>query len=167
MLTDPVPRRLSACFQGALPRGLGQDRFCSALAIRKIQMLFGQGSVLNNPHDRRAMRRFAMQIPASVRVSGIPFEFATQTENISAQGLFFYLDRWMSKGTRVEVTMAFPPQVTLEEPQYVRLQARVVRVEPLTFERVGVAAVIEGHEFLRPSSSTPSVLANNRCPPAP
>jgi hypothetical protein len=130
-------------------------------------MLFGQGSVLNNPHDRRAMRRFAMQIPASVRVSGIPFEFATQTENISAQGLFFYLDRWMSKGTRVEVTMAFPPQVTLAEPQYVRLQARVVRVEPLTFERVGVAAVIEGHEFLSPSPSEPSVQPKNHYPPAP
>ena len=101
------------------------------------------------------MRRFAVQIPASVRVSGIPFEFATQTENISAQGLFFYLDRWMSNGTRVEVMMAFPPQVTLAEPQYVRLQARVVRVEPLTFERVGVAAVIEGLEFL---STQPSAL---------
>src|SRR5215470_4652825 len=123
-----------------------------------IQMLFGQGSVLNNSQDRRAMRRFAMQIPASVRVSGIPFEFATQTENISAQGLFFYLDRWMSTGTRVEVTMAFPPQATLAEPQYLRLQARVVRVEPLTFERVGVAAVIEGHEFLSRSPWAPSVL---------
>ena len=119
-------------------------------------MLLRQGSVLNNLQDRRTMRRFALQIPASVRVPGIPFEFATQTENISAQGLFFYLDRWMSTGTRVEVTMAFPPQVTFAEPQYVRLQARVVRVEPLTFERVGVAAVIEGHEFLSPQPSAPS-----------
>lgn len=126
-------------------------------------MPFGQGSVLNNPDDRRAMRRFALQIPASVRVPGIPFEFATQTENISAQGLFFYLDRWMSKGTQVEVTMAFPPQVTFSEPQYVRLQARVVRVEPLTFERVGVAAMIVGHEFLRPQ---PSAIGLQQ-PPAP
>jgi len=124
-------------------------------------MLFGQGSVLNNPHDRRAMRRFAIQIPASVRVPGIPFEFATQTENISAQGLFFYLNRWMSKGTRVEVTMVFPPQVTFAQPQYVRLEARVVRVEPLTFERVGVAAVIEGHEFLSPEQSALSVQPQN------
>jgi hypothetical protein len=120
-------------------------------------MSLRQGSVLKNPHDRRAMRRFGIQIPASVRVSGIPFEFATQTENISAQGLFFYLDRWMSKGTRVVVTMVFPPEVTFAGPQYVRLQARVVRVEPLTFERVGVAAVIEGHEFLSPEESAPGI----------
>ena len=113
------------------------------------------------------MRRFAMQIPASVRVSGIPFEFATQTENISAQGLFFYLDRWMSPGTRVEVMMAFPPQVTLAEPQYVRLQARVVRVEPLTFERGGVAAVIEGHDFLSLPPSAARVPPKHRCPPGP
>lgn len=130
-------------------------------------MLFGQGSVLNNPQDRRALRRFAVQIPASVRVSGIPFEFATQTENISAQGLFFYLDRWMSKGTRVEVMMAFPPQVTLAEPQYVRLQARVVRVEPLTFERVGVAAVIDGHEFLSARPAALSRGAKDRSSPSP
>ena len=126
-------------------------------------MPLGQGSVLNNPDDRRAMRRFALQIPASVRVPCIPFEFATQTENISAHGLFFYLDRRMSQGTQVEVTMAFPPQVTFAEPQYVRLQARVVRVEPLTFERVGVAAVIVGHEFLTPQPSALRVQP----PPAP
>jgi len=125
-------------------------------------MLFGQGSVPNNPQDRRAMRRFALQIPASVRVPGIPFEFPTQTENISAQGLFFYLDRWMSQGTQVEVMMVFPPEVTFAEPQYVRLRARVVRVEPLTFERVGVAAVIEGHEFLSGQQSALSIQ-----PPAP
>jgi len=130
-------------------------------------MLFGHGSVLNNSQDRRAMRRFAVQIPASVRVSGIPFEFATQTENISAQGLFFYLDRWMSKGTRVEVMMVFPPQVTFAEPEYVRLQARVVRVEPLTFERVGVAAVIEEHQFLSAPPSAVSGPPKNPCPPSP
>lgn len=112
------------------------------------------------------MRRFAVQIPASVRVSGIPFEFATQTENISAQGVFFYLDRWMSQGTRVEVMMVFPPQVTFAGPEYVRLQARVVRVEPLTFERVGVAAVIEAHEFLSAAPSAPSVPPKNPCAPS-
>jgi hypothetical protein len=112
-------------------------------------MLLQPSPLFHNPQDRRAMRRFTMKIPASVRISGIPFEFATETENISAQGIFFYLDRWMTKGARVEVMMVFPPQVTLGDPQYVRLQTRVVRVEPVTFERVGVAAVIEDYELLR------------------
>jgi len=77
------------------------------------------------------MRRFTMKLPASVRVSGIPSEFPTETENVSARGIFFYLDRWMAEGARVEVTMAFPPQVTLTDPVRVRFLARVLRVVPV------------------------------------
>jgi hypothetical protein len=101
------------------------------------------------------MRRFAMKLPASVRVSGIPNEFPTETENVSARGIFFYLDRWMTEGSRVEVTMAFPRQVTLTDPVQVKFLARVVRVEgERTATRVGVAAVIEEYEFIRPSDET-------------
>jgi hypothetical protein len=105
------------------------------------------------------MRRFAMKLPASVRVSGIPTEFPTETENVSARGIFFYLDRWMAEGARVEVTMAFPPQVTLTDPVQVRFLARVVRVVPAqdAATRVGVAAVIEEYEFIRPSGETQDI----------
>lgn len=96
------------------------------------------------------MRRFAMKLPASVRVSGIPSEFSTETENVSARGIYFYLDRRLNPGARVEVSMSFPPQVTLGEPLQVRFLARVLRVEPLgPADRVGVAAMIEEYEFLR------------------
>ena len=118
-------------------------------------MLLGQGPGSENKRERRALRRFAMKLSASVRVSGIPSEFPTETENVSARGIFFYLDRWMAEGARVEVTMAFPPQVTLTDPVRVRLLARVVRVEtekPAT--RVGVAAMIEEYEFIRPSDES-------------
>jgi hypothetical protein len=100
--------------------------------------------------ERRSVRRFSMKLPAAVRVSGIPSEFATQTENVSARGLFFYLDRWMKEGAHVDVTMTLPPQVMMSEPVRVRFHARVVRVkaEPAS-TRVGVAALIEEYEFLR------------------
>lgn len=106
------------------------------------------------------MRRFAMKLPASVRVSGIPSEFPTETENVSARGIFFYLDRWMAEGARVEVTMAFPSQVTLTDPVRVRFLARVVRVVPAKnpATRVGVAAVIEEYEFIRPSGEAQDFL---------
>ena len=116
-------------------------------------MLTPQESVFNNPPDRRAMRRFAMKLPASVRVSGIPSEFATETENVSACGIFFYLDRWMSVGARVEITVSFPPQVTLADPLQVRFVARVVRIEPKTATCTGVAAAIQEYEFLRPEGA--------------
>ena len=115
-------------------------------------MFLQQGPVFNNGPDRRTMRRFAMKLPASVRVSGIPSEFPVETENVSARGIFFYIDRRMTPGARVEVTMSFPPQVTLSDPLRVRFIARVLRVEAQdSAERAGVAAMIEEYEFLQPA----------------
>jgi len=111
-------------------------------------MLARQESVLSSPPDRRAMRRFSMRLPASVRVPGIPSEFPTQTENVSARGVFFYIDRIMTEGSRVEVTMDFPPQVTMADPLRVRCLARVLRVESQNPMLTGVAATIEEYEFV-------------------
>ena len=112
-------------------------------------MLLRHGPDHDNPPDRRAMRRFSMKLRASVRVSGIPTPFVTETKDVSARGIFLYIDRWMKEGSQVEVTMAFPPQVTLAEPLRVRFLARVVRVEPQVGTWMGVAAAIEEYEFLR------------------
>ena len=112
-------------------------------------MLLRQASVFDNNPDRRAMRRFSMKLPAAVRVPGIPCEFPTETENVSARGIFFYIDRFMTEGAHVQVTMSFPPQVTLGDPVRVRFLARVVRVSEESPTRVGVAAMIEEYEFLR------------------
>lgn len=116
----------------------------------ETEMLLRHGPVNNNSPDRRAMRRFSMRLPASVRVPGIPSPFATDTENVSARGIFFYIDRLMKEGTQIEVTMDFPSQVTLTDPLRVRFLARVLRAEPESAVRVGVAATIEEYEFLRP-----------------
>jgi hypothetical protein len=51
---------------------------------------------------------------------------------------------------RIEVTMTFPPHVTLTEPVKVRFTAHVVRIESSpTYSGIGVAAMIEEYEFLR------------------
>ena len=98
------------------------------------------------------MRRFDMRLPAAVRLAGTD-ELLTETQNVSARGVFFYLDRPVVEGSRLEVTLTFPPHVTLTDSVRVRFVARVVRVEaPLPVSRIGVAAVIEEYEFLR---STP------------
>ncbi len=95
------------------------------------------------------MRRFDMRLPAVVRLEGAA-EFRTETQNVSARGVFFYLDRAVSAGTQLEVTLTFPPHITLTEALRVRFTARVVRVEhPLPSLRIGTAAMIEEYEFLR------------------
>ena len=97
------------------------------------------------------MRRFDMRLPASVRVAGQGLrDLSTETQNVSARGVFFYLDRPLADGTRLEVTMTFPSHVTLTQPVRVRFTARVVRVETLPAQSgIGVAAMIEEYEFLR------------------
>jgi len=106
-----------------------------------------------NAQERRLMRRFDMRLPAIVRFEGSP-EFHTETQNVSARGVFFYLNQPVEAGTRIEVTMTFPPHVTLTDAVRVRFRARIIRVEhPLPSARVGTAAVIEDYEFLRSNGS--------------
>jgi hypothetical protein len=103
--------------------------------------------------ERRMMRRFDMRLPAVVRLNESS-EFQTETQNVSARGVFFYLDRPVPEGTRCEVTLTFPPHITLTDAVRVRFTARVIRVEsPLPSLRVGTAATIEDYEFLRSAGS--------------
>jgi hypothetical protein len=97
------------------------------------------------------MRRFDMRLPAAVRLDEIAtLHLQTETQNVSARGVFFYLDRAVEEGSRLEITLTFPPHVTLTDSVRVRFTARVVRVEaPLPASRIGVAAIIEEYEFLR------------------
>jgi len=101
------------------------------------------------------MRRFDMRLPASVRLAGNGLhDLLTETQNVSARGVFFYLDRPLAQGARIEVTMTFPPHVTLTEPVRVRFTARVVRVENShSASSIGVAAMIEEYEFLRSNTA--------------
>src|SRR5438309_9694456 len=107
--------------------------------------------MVQSRQERRTMRRFDMRLTATVRLAGGQTdEFLTETQNVSARGVFLYLDRPVEEGTRVEVTMTFPPHVTLTNAVRVRFSARVLRVEqPLPSARIGIAAVIEEYEFLR------------------
>ena len=104
------------------------------------------------------MRRFHMRLPAIVRLEGST-EFHTETQNVSARGVFFYLDRPVTAGTRLEVTLTFPPHITLTDAIRVRFAARVIRIEnPLPSTRIGVAAMIENYEFLR-TGGNPDLLS--------
>jgi hypothetical protein len=111
-----------------------------------------------NSQERRMMRRFDMRLPAIVRVEGAN-EVYTETQNVSARGVFFYLDRAVSAGSKIDVTLTFPPHITLTDAVRVRFTARVIRVEnPLPSARVGTAAMIEDYEFLR-SNGAPDFFA--------
>jgi hypothetical protein len=113
-------------------------------------------------HERRLMRRFDMRLPALVRLDtsgsgGAPVpdrELLTETQNVSARGVYLYLDREVPAGTRCEVVLTFPSHITLTDAVRVRFTARVIRSEaPLPSAKVGTAAMIEDYEFLRSGES--------------
>jgi hypothetical protein len=115
-----------------------------------------ESSMQQSAQERRTMRRFDMRLPASVRVAGNGLrDLMTETQNVSARGVFFYLDRPLAEGSRIEVTMTFPPHVTLTESVRVRFTARVVRIEnSQSVSSIGVAAMIEEYEFLRSNAAS-------------
>jgi hypothetical protein len=96
-----------------------------------------------------------MHLPAMVKATdNSRYELRTETQNVSARGVFFYLDRQLEPGTHLEVTLTFPPHITLTDPVRIRFLARVLRIDESPVARVGVAAFIEEYEFLRPNPST-------------
>jgi PilZ domain len=99
--------------------------------------------------ERRAMRRFPMHLPALIRSADRFQEFITETRNISARGVFFYIDGQIAPQTRIEVTLTLPSQVTVSDSVRVRFTGRVIRVESGWGARIGIAAAIEEYEFLR------------------
>jgi len=115
-----------------------------------------------NAQERRMMRRFDMRLPALVKVGDVD-ECQTETQNVSARGVYFYLNHAVASGTKLEVTLTFPPHITLTDAVRVRFNARVIRVEnPLPSARVGVAAMIEDYEFLRSGGGSDFLSALQR-----
>lgn len=101
------------------------------------------------------MRRFDMRLPAVVKLSDNGFhEVLTETQNVSARGVYFYLNHNVTTGSKIEVTLTLPSHVTLTEPVRVRFTARVIRVDAsVPVARVGVAAFIEEYQFLNSPES--------------
>ena len=102
--------------------------------------------------ELRTTRRFALRLPMSVRYSnGGVHEVDTQTKDVSARGVFFYMDSNLKAGSEVEFTLTLPPEITLTENIRVRCKGRVVRVDDQAGTKVGVAAMIDQYEFLAES----------------
>src|SRR3954467_7015952 len=99
--------------------------------------------------DLRNTRRFSLQLPLTVKFAEGPEQsVSAQTKDVSARGVFFYRNSDIAEGSPIEFTLTLPPEITLTESIRVHCTGKVVRVEPQTPGRVGIAAVIERYEFL-------------------
>jgi hypothetical protein len=101
-------------------------------------------------HEKRAMRRFALELPVVVTAAaGETLQATAKTRDVSSHGICFYCDAPMEHDTPIEFTLTLPAEVTMTEPISVRCCGKVVRVEK---DQVGsafaIAAAISSYEFI-------------------
>lgn len=109
--------------------------------------------------ERRASQRFDFQLPVGVRLAGTDCEGYGFTQDLSGRGVFFYTDFQVAEGDAVELTLVMPSEVTLTENARVRCLGKVVRVVPVD-RKFGVAARLEGYEYLPKAETAAQVSAN-------
>ncbi len=99
--------------------------------------------------EKRATRRFALRLPVAVKHSnGGVNEYSAETKDVSARGVYFYMDAALEVGRPIEFTLTLPPEITLTDSIRVRCKGRVVRVEPSPDARVGIGAIIDQYDFV-------------------
>jgi len=102
------------------------------------------------PEEKRAIRRFALQLPVTVTAkSGEQVEATAESRDVSSHGICFYCDAPLEPELAIEFTLTLPTEVTMTEPLQVRCSGRVVRVENSSGNgKFAVAAVIDNYEFV-------------------
>lgn len=90
-----------------------------------------------------------MQLPVTVKLpKGDADSVAAQTKDVSARGVFFYLDSTVSEGSNIEFVLTLPPEITLTESIKVRCTGKVVRVDQGEGSQVGIAAAIDQYDLI-------------------
>jgi hypothetical protein len=98
--------------------------------------------------DQRSTRRFTLQLPLTVKVDSVDKD--AKTKDVSARGVFFYMDSAPEQGSPIEFTLTLPPEITLTESIKVKCNGKVVRVDHSMngSGQVGIAAAIDQYDFL-------------------
>ena len=99
--------------------------------------------------ERRSEQRFPLRLPLLVKSDAGQHEESSLTRDVSAGGVFFYLDTRLAEGTPVEIVLTLPDEITLTENIPVRCNGKVIRVvDRLDGDyQVGIAVAIEQYEF--------------------
>lgn len=109
--------------------------------------------------ERRSSRRYDLSLPVLVRV---PAEKTSdsrkgKTRDISTRGLYFVMDQDPLAGSRLDLVLTLPTEITSGTEVLVRALGKVLRVEPRIEDgntRMGVAAIIERYDIVRSEAAT-------------
>ena len=102
-------------------------------------------------------RRFPVQLPIAVKLEGGQVQHQCESSNVSPRGIYFDFPVPVDVGSRLEILLTIPEQVTKGEPILVRLFGTAVRVDRGLSRNgpVGIAATIERYDFVEESPAQP------------
>jgi c-di-GMP-binding flagellar brake protein YcgR len=104
--------------------------------------------------ERRTSRRYDLSLPIIIRVPAEKAQDSQEgkTRDISTRGLYFVIDQDLQAGSKLELTLTLPSELTHGSDVHVRALGKVLRVEKRLEDgntRLGVAAVIERYDIVR------------------
>jgi len=109
--------------------------------------------------ERRTVHRYKISVAVVVwsQSKAMASEVVhAKTRDVSTRGLYFTSNQRFAVGTRVGLSLTLPLQVTDGSRVAVDVKAKVVRVEESPDNaagRVGIAAVIDSYNIVRPKSA--------------
>lgn len=110
--------------------------------------------------ERRTAQRYRLALP--ILIFRLPRAKDTdpvrgKTRDISTHGLYFTTERKLTRGAKLNFSLTLPREITSGTQVSITAEATIVRVEKKKaeddIERVGVAAMIERFEIIRPDST--------------
>jgi hypothetical protein len=97
--------------------------------------------------DQRGIRRFSMKLPVTVQPKGGDAIEAV-TKDVSARGVFIFLDSELSEDSPLEFTLTLPPEITMTRSVRVHCSGKVVRIAREGEGPIGIAAQIDSYKFV-------------------
>jgi hypothetical protein len=105
--------------------------------------------------EKRVLPRFPLEMPVWVRLPGTDATVHAKTRDVSASGVFFYVNCEIREDAEIEFTMTLPPELTRTAAIQVSCKGKVVRVHnDATTGKVGIAAAIHSYDFLAQAASS-------------
>lgn len=109
--------------------------------------------------ELRKAQRYKLSLPVRVQAP-IEEDSGTgggSTRDISTRGVYFLIQSDLKSGSKVNLMMRVPTEITGGTDVFINVVGEVVRVEELperNGERIGVAAMIDEYEIVRSSTAS-------------
>lgn len=100
--------------------------------------------------EKRRARRFELTLPVTLlAIEERQTQKTVRTRDISSTGLFFEFDQNVTIGSKIELVVDLPQEITQAGNVRLCCTGRVVRIEHPTPARSGIAVSIDRYQFMR------------------